>query len=70
MSEEYKFTIDAFRPVASWMSEIELRLNRLDAENRELRKEIERAHTRLQPVERFTTGVRLVLGPEKADFES
>lgn len=69
MSEEYKF-IDAFRPVASWMSEIELRLNRLDAENRELRKEIERAHTRLQPVERFTTGVRLVLGPEKADFES
>ena len=69
MTEEFKFPIDRFRDVASLLSEMERRINVLEAEVKRLDGYTKYQNDRIKELETFRSGIRIVMNPPKPGQE-
>ncbi len=65
MSEEKTFPIDRFRDVATWMSEIERRLNNLEGQLQRTSQNGIHDSVRIAELEKFRESLQVILRPPK-----
>lgn len=63
MAEEKKFPIDRFREVATWMGEIERRLNDLEAQLKRTSQNGVHDSLRINELEKFRESLQVILRP-------
>jgi hypothetical protein len=63
LSEEKKFPIDRFRDIASWMAEVERRLNDLEAQVKRTSQNSIHDSLRLGELEKFKESLQVILRP-------
>jgi hypothetical protein len=63
MDEETKFPIDRFRNIASWMSEVDRRLNSLEAQLKTTSVNGIHDSGRIRQLEEFAASLKVVLQP-------